>query len=93
MYPSFTVWSATMEPLRGLRQSTSATILLREMRSQGSARVMALGMGAYYHVQVLCTLPSTSKAIPVADVNCSHFPHAVSLWRDTKIHEKRNLVY
>lgn len=45
--PSLVVWSAIMGPLKGLWQYTSVTITLRETRSQGYARVMVLGVGAY----------------------------------------------
>ena len=44
---SLVVWSAIMELVKGLGQSTSVTITLREMRSQGYARVMVPGMGAH----------------------------------------------
>ena len=42
------VWSAIMELLQGLRQSTSAMMVLFWWGvSPGSARVMGYGMGAY----------------------------------------------
>ena len=47
-YTSPMVWSATMELLHFLRQSTSVMIILiLWVKQEGSARVMATGMGAY----------------------------------------------
>ena len=47
---SLMVWCAIMEPLNGLGQSTSAMMVIiwwKEMRPQGFARVMEIGMEAY----------------------------------------------
>ena len=53
-YPSPMVWSATMEPLHFLRQFTSVMIILiLWVKQEGSARVMATGMGA--HLSASCS--------------------------------------